>query len=181
METFEFQSEIDAPAEEVFNWHTRPGAFQRLAPPWQRIELIEQTNGIAEGSQVVFRLRAGPFRLKWVALHREYREGRLFQDERVPVWTKLIPPAALLYVLSPIDFIPDVVAGLGQLDDIAVVLIGMKLFIELAPRDVVREHLAALGARVQEWRVVDDEPGPARVIDGELHTTGPESLPPDED
>ncbi len=106
---------------------------------------------------------------------------RLFQDERVPVWTKLIPPAALLYVLSPIDFIPDVVAGLGQLDDIAVVLIGMKLFIELAPRDVVREHLAALGARVQEWRVVDDEPGPAVVIDGELHTTGPESLPPDED
>ncbi len=106
---------------------------------------------------------------------------RLFQDKRVPIWTKLIPPATLLYVLSPIDLIPDVVVGLGQLDDIAVVLIGMKLFIELAPRDVVREHLAALGARVQEWRVVDDEPGPAVVIDGELHTTGPESLPPDED
>ena len=106
---------------------------------------------------------------------------RLFQDERVPVWTKLIPPAALLYVLSPIDFIPDVMVGLGQLDDIAVVLIGMKLFIELAPRDVVREHLAALGARVQEWRVVDDEPGPAVVIDGELHASGPESLPLDED
>jgi uncharacterized membrane protein YkvA (DUF1232 family) len=93
---------------------------------------------------------------------------RLFRDERVPVWTKLIPPAALLYVLSPVDLIPDLIAGLGQLDDIAVLLIGLKLFIELAPGDVVREHMIALGARVKEWRVVDDVPIEGPVIDGEL-------------
>nr|HID15025.1 DUF1232 domain-containing protein [Anaerolineae bacterium] len=92
---------------------------------------------------------------------------RLFWDRRVPLWTKLIPPAALAYVLFPIDIIPDVALGLGQLDDIAVLLIGVKLFIELAPPEVVREHLLALGARIQEWRVVEEEGGPPVVIEGE--------------
>jgi len=94
---------------------------------------------------------------------------RLFWDQRVPVWTKLIPPVALSYVLFPIDIIPDVALGLGQLDDLAVILLGLKLFIELAPPDVVREHLRALGARIDEWRVVETEGDsePSAVIEGE--------------
>ncbi|MDT5275421.1 MAG: uncharacterized protein QOG95_2353, partial [Mycobacterium sp.] len=31
----EYSSVIDAPIYEVFDWHTRPGAFTRLTPPWQ--------------------------------------------------------------------------------------------------------------------------------------------------
>jgi uncharacterized membrane protein YkvA (DUF1232 family) len=103
---------------------------------------------------------------------------RLMRDSRVPTWTKLIPPAALLYVLFPIDIIPDLVAGLGQLDDIAVVLIGVKLFIELSPREVVHEHLAALGARVREWRVVDEPHSENIVIEGELDAPEADSDPP---
>ena len=89
---------------------------------------------------------------------------RLFLDERVPLWSKVIPPAALAYVIFPFDFIPDVAIGLGQLDDIAVVLLGLKLFIELAPADVVREHLRALGAQIKDWRVVDEEGGERPVV-----------------
>lgn len=99
---------------------------------------------------------------------------RLFWDRRVPLWTKIIPPAVLAYVVSPIDFIPDPGLGLGQLDDIAVVLLGIKLFIELAPPDVVREHLIALGARLQEWRVVEEEKKGV-VIEGEYSLKPPES------
>jgi uncharacterized membrane protein YkvA (DUF1232 family) len=106
---------------------------------------------------------------------------RLMRDSRVPSWTKLIPPAALLYVLFPIDIIPDFVAGLGQLDDIAVVLIGVKLFIELSPREVVQEHLAALGARVREWRVVDEPHSENIVIEGELSAPGAGQPPSDQD
>jgi len=93
-------------------------------------------------------------------------------DKRVPAWTKLIPPVALAYVIFPIDIIPDVALGLGQLDDIAIVLLGAKLFIELAPPEIVREHLRALGARIQEWQVVDedgdDEPRSPVVVEGEF-------------
>jgi uncharacterized membrane protein YkvA (DUF1232 family) len=101
---------------------------------------------------------------------------RLFWDRRVPLWTKLIPPVALGYVLFPLDIIPDVVPGLGQLDDVAVLLIGVKLFIELSPPDVVHEHLRALGARIKEWRTVEDEEGESSVvIEGEYELKGPET------
>ncbi len=83
---------------------------------------------------------------------------RLLRDHRVPLWTKVIPPAVLAYVISPVDLLPDFPPmGLNQLDDLAVVLLGVRLFIELAPPDVVREHLEALGVRSEEWRVVDQD------------------------
>ncbi len=98
---------------------------------------------------------------------------RLFLDRRVPLWTKIVPPTALAYVLSPIDILSDFPPmGLNQLDDVAVFLLGIKLFIELAPPEVVREHLVDLGARIEEWRVVDeDEP---TVVDGQYEIRGPE-------
>jgi uncharacterized membrane protein YkvA (DUF1232 family) len=103
---------------------------------------------------------------------------RLFFDQRVPLWSKLIPPAALAYVIFPLDIIPDVALGLGQLDDIAVLLLGLKLFIEVSPPDIVREHLRALGAHIKEWRVVEDEGGESEssvVIEGEYQLKGPET------
>jgi len=96
---------------------------------------------------------------------------RLFLDQRVPLWTKVIPPAALGYVLFPLDILPDMALGLGQLDDAAVVLLGLKLFIELAPPKVVREHLRVLGTKVDEWRVIDDT---ASVIEGNYSIEDPE-------
>jgi uncharacterized membrane protein YkvA (DUF1232 family) len=70
---------------------------------------------------------------------------RLFNDSRVPRWVKLIPVAGLIYLLSPIDLIPDLVLpGLGQVDDVAVILMSIKLFIDLAPPGVVREYLEEL-------------------------------------
>lgn len=65
---------------------------------------------------------------------------RLMRDPRVPVWAKAIPVLAVLYVISPFDFLPDFALGLGQLDDIGIVLGAMRLFESFAPNDVVREH-----------------------------------------
>lgn len=71
----------------------------------------------------------------------------LFTDGRVPIYLKAIPLATVAYVLSPIDVIPDVVLGLGQLDDIALTVLAFKLFIDLAPDGVVQEHLARIQGR----------------------------------
>lgn len=98
---------------------------------------------------------------------------RLFLDRRVPLWTKLVPPAAMAYVLSPIDILSDFPpVGLNQLDDLAVLFLGVKLFIELAPPDVVREHLENLGVRFEEWRVMDDE---TTVVEGRYEIRAPEA------
>jgi uncharacterized membrane protein YkvA (DUF1232 family) len=83
---------------------------------------------------------------------------RLFTDRNVPIWVKLIPPLALIYVLSPIDIVPDPMLGLGQLDDLAIILLGAKLFIEMCPSDVVQRHRDELEGNIppdSEGEVVD--------------------------
>lgn len=72
---------------------------------------------------------------------------RLLFDKRVPTWMKVIAVAPLVYVLSPIDLIPDVILGLGQLDDLGIVLAGMRLFEALVPENVVQEHRAFIRER----------------------------------
>ena len=85
---------------------------------------------------------------------------RLLYDARVSLFPKLIIPAAILYVLSPLDLIPDFILGLGQLDDIGVVALALALFIELCPRAIVEEHRRAI-ATERAPTAVDDN-----VIEG---------------
>jgi uncharacterized membrane protein YkvA (DUF1232 family) len=83
---------------------------------------------------------------------------RLLLDRRVPIWPKLIIPGTIAYLLSPIDLLSDPILGVGQLDDIAVILIGLKLFVELCPRDLVQEHLDDLSSVVRgSYRVVAED------------------------
>ncbi len=69
---------------------------------------------------------------------------RLLKDSRVPIYLKVIPTIGLLYVISPLDFIPDLALGLGQLDDIGIILASIEGFIALCPQHVVDEHLAEI-------------------------------------
>lgn len=76
----------------------------------------------------------------------------------MPIWPKLIVPATILYLLSPIDLLADPILGLGQIDDLAVILIGMKLFVELCPTRIVREHLDELSSVINgSYREVEEE------------------------
>ncbi len=80
----------------------------------------------------------------------------LMLDPRVHPLAKLIPIAAVAYVISPVDIISDVIPVLGQLDDAAIVMLGLRMFFEVAPPDVVREYLKRLARPVtdSEWKVV---------------------------
>ncbi|MCC6223825.1 MAG: TIGR01777 family protein [Thermoleophilia bacterium] len=75
------ESRVAAPAGRVFAWHARPGAFERLTPPWQRVRLLSH-EGIRDGGRAVAELRQGPFRRRWVAVHEDYEEGRRFADRQ---------------------------------------------------------------------------------------------------
>ncbi len=89
----------------------------------------------------------------------------LMLDPRVPVVTKLIPIAALAYLISPIDISPDVIPGLGQVDDLAIVFLGLRTFLEFAPVAVVREHLKRI-ANAGHWSSETAKAGEGDVIDG---------------
>lgn len=82
-------------------------------------------------------------------LVRQARLGwNLMRDSRVSGWVKLIPVAALIYFLSPIDMIPDwMIPGLGEVDDIVVLLLALKMFVDFSPDSVVAEHLDTLFGR----------------------------------
>jgi uncharacterized protein (TIGR01777 family) len=83
MPVFEWRSSMPVPVDELFAYHARPGAFERLAPPWQRLRILEQEGGMKDGGRMVFRAYAGPVSRRWVAEMGGYTEGRQFVDRQV--------------------------------------------------------------------------------------------------
>jgi uncharacterized membrane protein YkvA (DUF1232 family) len=71
---------------------------------------------------------------------------KLLLDPEVPIYLKALPFAAIIYLILPVDFLPDVIPGLGQLDDLGVLLVGAKMFIDLAPHQIVEGHLRSMRA-----------------------------------
>jgi len=94
-------------------------------------------------------LRSGPLRIGAFLLHlpnflRLF--WRLLKDPRVGLVPKLILLAMVVYVVVPVDFLPDFLVPLGQLDDIFVIFLGLRSFVRLCPQEAVREHVRAIAA-----------------------------------
>jgi uncharacterized protein (TIGR01777 family) len=66
--------------ETLFAWHERPGAFERLAPPWDQPRVLEHTGGIRDGARVVLQVHTGPIPTTWTLEHRDYVPNRQFRD-----------------------------------------------------------------------------------------------------
>lgn len=80
VDVFVHRSRITAPASDVFDWHTRPGVFERLVPPWEDVRVVLPPASIADGTQAILSVRIGPFRREWVAEHRDVIPGVQFRD-----------------------------------------------------------------------------------------------------
>lgn len=74
---------IPASAQDVFDWHEAPGAFERLTPPWERVRVIRHEGGIRDGARVSLRVGPPPFSLRWDLEHRDYNYGSSFTDQQV--------------------------------------------------------------------------------------------------
>lgn len=83
MRTFEKSIALPVSAQTLFDWHARRGAFERLAPPWENIQVVRSDHSITDGSVLTMRIRKGPAAVQWKALHKDYVEGRQFVDEQV--------------------------------------------------------------------------------------------------
>ncbi|MDX9833704.1 MAG: TIGR01777 family oxidoreductase [Desulfobulbus sp.] len=67
-------------ARALYDWHTRPGALERLTPPWERMKVLERTGTIEPGAEVVLGLHAGPLPYRWHAHHVAAEPGVFFKD-----------------------------------------------------------------------------------------------------
>lgn len=74
----------------------------------------------------------------------------LVLDPRVPASRKALLGVAAVYVISPIDLIPDRVPILGALDDVAVIVIAVDLFFDGLPRSLLHEKMEELGIPAEE-------------------------------
>lgn len=75
--------------------------------------------------------------------------GRLLKDARVPTAEKALFLAAIVYVVSPLDFIPDVFPFIGQVDDLYVVALTLLRLVNRTDESVVRQLWPGSGDIVQ--------------------------------
>lgn len=75
----EYSSVFDAPRDDVFAWHARPGAIHRLLPPWQPMSVVAEAASLADGRAVL----GLPGGLRWNAQHNpaDYAPPARFVDE----------------------------------------------------------------------------------------------------
>ena len=89
---------------------------------------------------------------------------RMLRDPRGPLLVKFLPFLPLIYVLSPLDFLPDFIPVIGQIDDVTILFLGMRLMETLAPQELVLEHRLAIerGAYASGEDVIE---GKAKRVD----------------
>jgi uncharacterized protein (TIGR01777 family) len=87
-ETFRQRIEVDCSPAELFQWHERPGAFQRLNPPFEPVTVRSATGGIRDGARVELGIPIGPgplrhIQIPWRLEHRDYIAGQRFCDVQI--------------------------------------------------------------------------------------------------
>jgi uncharacterized membrane protein YkvA (DUF1232 family) len=70
---------------------------------------------------------------------------RLTRDPRVPKRHRAVMLASAAYAVAPVDLALDFIPGIGRMDDLLVLALGVAWVLRSAPPDIVDEHLAALG------------------------------------
>ena len=89
----EYASVVAHPLDEVFAWHTRPGAMRRLVPPWQPMRVVKETESLADGTAILG-LPAG---LRWIARHdpAAYDPPYQFRDVLSSKGLMTLPPRVI--------------------------------------------------------------------------------------
>ena len=97
---------------------------------------------------------------------------RLMLDKRVPLKLKILPVIAVVYLLLPWDFIPDLMPLIGWIDDIVVLILTVGIFFVFGPLSILTRNIG------QNHDLDNEQPvngkvveGKYRVVDGDSDTT----------
>lgn len=104
--------------------------------------------------------------------------GKLLKDARVPTTEKMLLAGAIFYVVMPLDFIPDVIPFVGQIDDAYLVALALLRLINRTDESVVREHwtgggdIVSLAGSIANLAPALLPKRVARVLSSEIELTG---------
>ena len=93
-------------------------------------------------------------------------------------YLKFLPFLAIVYLFVPVDLVPDFLIGLGQLDDVTILLVGSKIFIELSPAHVVAKHVGRIREQdgyLAEAEASEKDVADAIIIEGEFESSSKKS------
>jgi uncharacterized membrane protein YkvA (DUF1232 family) len=71
--------------------------------------------------------------------------GRLMKDRRVSKTEKALFASAIVYAVAPLDFLPDLIPFIGQIDDAYLVALTLLRLINRTDERIVREHWRGRG------------------------------------
>ncbi len=80
MADFSFASKIPSSSQDLFQYHSNPGALNRLIPPWEKISIERRSDSLAVGSEVVIKNVLFGVSVKWRAQHTLLDAPNSFQD-----------------------------------------------------------------------------------------------------
>jgi uncharacterized protein len=85
LELFVYCSSIEAPSTQVFGWHCRDGAFERLNPPWRPFIVKERKGDIDTGGYVTIQmpLIKHIISITWILKHIDHIESKQFRDIQI--------------------------------------------------------------------------------------------------
>jgi uncharacterized membrane protein YkvA (DUF1232 family) len=113
----------------------RPGARRRYGAAGQELkEAPAERPRVGAKRTVMETIRQIPNYLKLLF--------GLMRDPRVSKLDKILVGAAIVYVVSPFDLIPDFIPFLGEVDDVFLLLTALQRLISHAGRAVVLDHWA---------------------------------------
>jgi uncharacterized protein len=82
MPSFTRRTSIPVSTDDLFAWHSRPGALERLTPPWHVVE-VSGHEGISDGARAYLRIGRRFLTTRWEIEHREYEPGEAFTDVQI--------------------------------------------------------------------------------------------------
>jgi uncharacterized protein (TIGR01777 family) len=84
MPQFIASTDLPVKADTAFSYHDRPGALDRLLPPWQNLKIIQRSCGIHVGERVLMKIGTPiGISVSWLAEHTVYDPPKLFVDQTV--------------------------------------------------------------------------------------------------
>jgi len=87
----------------------------------------------------------------WHILRREFRlYFKLFRDPRTPIISKIIMIGTLIYLISPIDIIPDFIPFMGLVDELIVIPLLFYFALKFIPKDVIDDNRRKISKNLKD-------------------------------
>ena len=120
-----------------------PDEFKDARPP-RRVRQRPRRASLMQDEERNERPRTGAKRTVFGAIQRIPRYIKLLlglmRDSRVSRIDRMMVLGALAYVLMPLDFIPDIIPFLGQVDDVFLVMTALQRLVDRSDEDVLLDH-----------------------------------------